>query len=193
MPATQPLPSNHQLTGGTALILLGSIAVYLAKTEYIYASAVGIAIALFGVRLVATALSLTRERRIEDKARASLQLPQAWLVEQNFSLPSGEELDLLVTTPERNQFAIAILSLKGVLVKKQWLSGNETLVQLNGRKIKPDALTDITSSAGEIGATPVLWLPNTPSSKIFRLKSGVLVIQGPQKLLTHALAGKSAG
>ncbi len=179
---------GQQFIGGVVLTVLGLFAISLSIEQYLYAAIVGAGIVAIGLRMIMVAMTRAHGQRVEQRAIASLELPATWICELNVLLDEGGDLDILLTSPLRNQFAVEIKSYKGVLVKTGlWFAGREALVKLNGSKIRPDPIDQVRKSAGKFGATPVLWLPEAKSNKILRLKDDLVVVQGSQKLLKHAL------
>lgn len=136
---------------------------------------------------------------IEQRAIKSLRFPSDWKITPNVLVKGIGDIDIMIESPATKRYAVEIKSHQGVKLNKGWFGlGGDKLVRLNGRKLERDPVDQVLRAAAAINATPVLWFPAAPWSirlsgnARFTMKSGVIVVQGSERLLQKSLGAKSA-
>jgi len=178
-------PWANALYAGIGLVFGGFLAPMLFKSGPVVVIG-GISIAV-GLLMVSKSLVRVRGQKIEQNAISRLRLPKGWKIEPNVMLPSGGDLDLLVTSPRGKKFAIEIKSFQ--CLKRAGLFSNK-LVKCSGgflqRQLKSDPVAQSVRNAESVGGIPVLWLPEG-EGKNFKLWNGLRVVHGRQWRLRWAI------
>lgn len=174
---------------GCLLTATAGLIVYLVPGEkgLTIAACLGIP----GILLVAVVANRLRGLYIENKYISSLKLPKDWKIERNLVLPSGGDLDVLVTDPNKNRFAIEIKSHDGAMLRKKWITGGEYIVRLNGKKFRTDPVKQVELAAEHLGARPVVWFPVSKIKHPLRLKNGTTIVHGEQRYLKREIGAGS--
>ena len=194
-------PWIGKLKVGLGFLILGPLAAYLGQDWILSVAIFGWLITMIGFVFLGQALVRMNGQWIEQRAIKSLRLPPGWRVTPNVLVKGiGDiDIDIVIESPSSERFAVEIKSHKGVKWKKGWFGiGDGELVRLNGRKLERDPVGQVIRAAEAIDATPVLWFPAAPWSVSvsgnaqFTMKSGVIVVQGSERLLQKALGAKFA-
>lgn len=184
------IPWLRQLLGGMACVAIGAGLAYQARLQHPNIALAGVGLILVGVALVNRAKARERGQRIERRAIEKLSLPDGWTIHPNVILRTGGDLDLLLKRDDGTRYAVEIKSYDGVLLKRNLFGVSESLVRLNGARIDHDPVPQVLLAAETTDATPVLWLPAAKSTKTFRMRCGVIVVQGSHRQLKHAIGAK---
>lgn len=191
------LPWIKQLIAGLLLTAAGLVLTATARSESPVFAVIGLSICAIGIVFMRRAAAREHGQRVErDAIKKLTQVAQknGFTVQPNMSLKSGGDLDLLVIKSDGTRIAVEIKSQEGVLLKRTLFGTKESLVRLNGKKFDRDPCEQVLAAAKEIDALPALWLPSKhiKEAKTFRLKNGVVVVQGGVPQLQHALGLKKS-
>jgi len=98
---------------------------------------------------------------------------------------------IVATRPDSTRFVIDVKNYKDATTKREVTGKDEgMLVGPNGKPFNPDPLPLLAKIAHELGATPVLWLPEATGNRSLRLQgSNLIVVMGSARHLKHALLG----
>jgi len=182
-------PWKWQLASGLGLLAAG-IAIAVVGSEHLLAMLVGISAAMAGATLVGKAEVRQHGQRVEHLALSGLTLPDGWTVEPNYRLKTGGDLDLFLSHLNGTRFAIEIKSQEGALLKRSSFGMNEELLRLNGKRFDKDPVEQVLNAASHVNAIPVIWFPNAKLARTYHLRCGVIVVQGDQRLLKHAIGSR---
>lgn len=127
---------------------------------------------------------------VERRSVRQLKLPDGWKKESNLPLSRDGDLDLLVTGPMGERFAIEIKSYQGVVMKRAMFGKSEELRYRDGRPFSRDPVAQVLKASEEKNASPVIWLPEAPAARLIRMKCGVLVVQGGPSGLARAIGAR---
>lgn len=192
-------PWMGQIKLGLGFLILGPLAAYFGHDTILSVAIFGWLITMIGFVFLVHALLRINGQWIEQRAIKSLRLPPDWRFTQNVLVKGIGDIDIVIESPSSERFAVEIKSHKGVKWKKGWFGiGDGELVRLNGRKLERDPVGQVIRAAQAIDATPVLWFPAAPWSVSlsgnarFKMKSGVIVVQGSERQLQKALGARSA-
>lgn len=191
-------PWMGQIKVGLGFLIPGPLAAYFGHDTILSVAIFGWLITMIGFVFLGQALVRMNGQWIEQRAIKSLRLPPDWRVTPNVLVKGIGDIDIVIESPSSERFAVKINSHKGVKWKKGWFGiGDGELVRLNGRKLERDPVGQITQAAKIINATPVLWFPAAPWSLSlsgnarFKMRSGVIVVQGSERQLRKALVAVS--
>jgi len=182
-------PWRWQLASGLGLLAAG-VAIAVIGSGHLLAMLAGISTALIGARLVGKAEVRQHGQRIERIALSGLSLPSGWTIEPNYRLKTGGDLDLLLSHLNGTRFAVEIKSQEGALLKRSSFGKSEELLRLNGKRFEKDPIEQVLNAASHVSAIPVIWFPNAKLASTFNLKCGVIVVQGDQHQLKHAIGSR---
>lgn len=191
------IPWLKQFLTGLFISVAGIFIAATAQLENPYLALIGFSITAVGLVFMKRAAAREHGQRVErDAIRRLTQVAEksGFTVQPNVALKSGGDLDLLVIKTDGTRIAVEIKSQEGVLLKKTLFGTKESLVRLNGKKFDRDPCEQVLAAAKEVDAMPALWLPSKhiKEAKTFRLKNGVVVVQGGVPQLQHALGLKKS-
>ena len=182
-------PWKWQLASGVFLLVAG-VAIAAIGSEHLLAMLVGILTAMAGATLVGKAEVRQHGQKVEGIALSGLTLPQGWTIEPNYRLKTGGDLDLFLSHLNGTRFAIEIKSQEGALLKRSQFGMQEELLRLNGKRFDKDPIEQVLNAASHVNAIPVIWFPNAKLARTYHLRCGVIVVQGDQRLLKHAIGSR---
>jgi hypothetical protein len=143
---------------------------------------------LVGFVLLHAAYVRWKGKAIEQRSIRGLSWPQGWSANPNVGLPGGGDVDLLVSAPSGDRWAIEIKSAGDVAVKVPWLGlGRPRVVRGNGKAIKEDPIAQARRGAELVGARPVLWYPKGRGKMYRRRTDDLIVVFGSGPKLQRAL------
>ena len=180
-----------QLLAGVALVGGGLQTAWIFRTGLLSVAIGGFTVAVLGLLLISHAEANERPRRMTRKAQRSFELPPRWGVEFNKAVPGAGVVPIAATRPDSTRFVIDIKNYKDATTKREATGKDEgMLVGPNGKPFNPDPLPLLAKIAHELGATPVLWLPEATGNRSLRLQgSNLIVVMGSARHLKHALLG----
>ena len=182
-------PWKWQLASGVFLLVAG-VAIAAIGSEHLLAMLVGILTAMAGATLVGKAEVRQHGQKVEGIALSGLTLPQGWTIEPNYRLKTGGDLDLFLSHLNGTRFAIEIKSQEGALLKRSQFGMQEELLRLNGKRFDKDPIEQVLNAASHVNAIPIIWFPNAKLARTYHLRCGVIVVQGDQRLLKHAIGSR---
>ena len=182
-------PWKWQLAGGVLLLVAG-VAIAAIGSDHLLAMLVGILAAMAGATLVGKAEVRQHGQKVERIALSGLKLPDGWTIEPNHRLKTGGDLDLFLSHLNGTRFAIEIKSQEGALLKRSQFGMQEELLRLNGKRFEKDPVAQVLHAASQVNAIPLIWFPNAKLARTYHLRSGVIVVQGDQRLLQHAIGSR---
>jgi hypothetical protein len=182
-------PWRKDLAIALASMVLG-VLVVVATQPGLSGMGAGAIIILFGMVFLRRWSIRRRGKKIESRAIRGLNPPVGWLAKPNERLPSGEDLDLLLISPEGRRFAVEIKSHQSARIKRSLFGSGEWLTYPDGRKFTKDPIAQVLR-AGEIArAEPVIWFPVSTRKFRSHLRSGVIVVGGGRLSLLKAVGAK---
>ncbi len=175
-----------------AILLFGAaiICVTIEAQQAVFPVTTGLVLGALGLAVLRRSLVRVRGVSVERRARSSVRWPESWAIVNNRLLAGGGDIDIFVTSPNQERFAIEIKSYSGAIVRRSTWRSSAQLVRLNGKPFAQDPVAQVERAAAELRATPVIWFPAARCASTTRMRSGVIVVQGGAHHLVRAIGAR---
>lgn len=127
---------------------------------------------------------------IERRAVKGLRLPADWELIPDVPVPGLGNCDALIVNPADERYAVEIKSAQSA--KKVWFSlfTKDEIRKASGQRFARDPVEQVNKVAERLDAQAVLWFPKASRSRSFKTRSGVIVVQGNERMLERAIGAR---